>query len=96
VTTLIILNNTCLCCGQTLAFVGLQEYPAKYNLPPRTIIHCTNIDCPMFEMTDTAAGLQARHDQCRATKPTPLSTNSDSPLPAQRSGEGSGVRADEL
>ena len=44
-------ENTCACCGKTLAFVGIQEYPARLNRANETLVHCTNLDCAMFERT---------------------------------------------
>ena len=46
-------DNTCTYCGETLAFVGIQEYPARLKRANETLVHCTNLDCAMFERTTT-------------------------------------------
>ena len=46
-------ENTCGCCGETLAFLGTQEWPSELNRLDEKLVHCTNLDCAMFERTTT-------------------------------------------
>lgn len=46
----------CACCGKTLAFVGVQQYPTKYNLAPKTLVECVTYGCPAFGRTASTEG----------------------------------------
>lgn len=46
---------TCNCCGHELAIVGKQEYPPKYNIPPRVLVECQNEGCVVYKRTSTTA-----------------------------------------
>lgn len=55
----------CGCCGKTLAFVGVQQYPPKYNLAPKTLVECVTYGCIVFKRTATTESHQQICDDAR-------------------------------
>lgn len=47
------MSTFCPCCLEKLTVVGVQHYPAKFNLPSKTLVHCVNETCPMYMATST-------------------------------------------
>lgn len=45
---------TCKCCGRELTVVGVQTYPAKYNLKDKVLVECQNETCVMNRRTHSA------------------------------------------
>lgn len=41
----------CRHCGHEMYLQGIQEYPAKYNLPPLVLIECRNPGCELWMQT---------------------------------------------
>lgn len=45
-------------CDKPVTYTGTQTYPAKYGLPDRIEVECTNPACKLFGSANTVASIE--------------------------------------